>query len=294
MWAICTIMASLFSAAYYFGNQGVKVNPHAFMFYRGFVPFALLLPFIGVVPFIPAWQFYVFCIIQGCVIVFIDYRNYRAMRVWGAEIISSLHPLSIGVVFLLWFALHPLYMLTAARNFYWLTATVAALCGVIYATASYRVTSRSRRAFHYMVPYIFGAAVCDVLNKVCMSYVAPEQLIYGSYFYIMLTGAVVALFNLLLFYRRNQKISPLFAAKNLVIAPIMLLLMGSMLFKNFAMFNAVNPSYVAAVLYLYIIWIMLFTPLLNRIGLKCPQTGLKRSKALLLLASIIILILLNK
>lgn len=294
MWAICTIMASLFSAAYYFGNQGVKVNPYAFMFYRGFVPFALLLPFIGVVPFIPAWQFYVFCIIQGCVIVFIDYRNYRAMRVWGAEIISSLHPLSIGVVFLLWFALHPLYMLTAARNFYWLTATVAALCGVIYATASYRVTSRSRRAFHYMVPYIFGAAVCDVLNKVCMSYVAPEQLIYGSYFYIMLTGAVVAAFNLLLFYRQNKTVTPLFWAHSLKISPIMLLLMGSMLFKNFAMFNAVNPSYVAAVLYLYIIWIMIFTPLLNRIGLKCPQTGLKRSKALLLLASIIILILLNK
>ncbi len=294
MWAICTIMASLFSAAYYFGNQGVKVNPHAFMFYRGFVPFALLLPFIGVVPFIPAWQFYVFCIIQGCVIVFIDYRNYRAMRVWGAEIISSLHPLSIGIVFLLWFTLHPQYLLTSARNMYWLVGTVAALCGVIYAASSYRNTRRSRQAFYYTVPYLFGAAACDVLNKVCMGYVSVEMLVYGSYFYIMITGAVVAAFNLLLFYRQNKTVTPLFGAHSLKISPIMLLLMGSMLFKNFAMFNTSNPSYVAAVLYLYIIWIMIFTPLLNRIGLKCPQTGLKHGKALLLLLSIVILILLNR
>ena len=185
-------------------------------------------------------------------------------------------------------------MLAAARNPYWLAATAVALCGVIYATSSYRMTPRSRQAFCYMIPYIFGAAACDVLNKICMGYVAPDQLIYGSYFYIMITGMVVALFNVLIFYRRNQKILSLFEAKNLGIAPIMLLLIGSMLFKNFAMFNTVNPSYVAAVMYLYIIWIMLFIPLMDRIGLKCPQTGLKRSKALLLLVSIIILILLNK
>lgn len=294
MWIICTIIASLFSAAYYFGNQSVKVNPHVFMFYRGLIPFALLLPFAGLVPLIPGWQFYFFCVIQGCVIVFIDYRNYRAMRVWGAEIISSLHPLSIGVVFLLWFILHPLYALEAARNPYWLTATVMALCGVIYAASSYRHTRRSRQAFYYTVPYLFGAAACDVINKVCMGYVPSELLIYGSYFYIMITGAVVATFNLLIYYRQNRTIAPLFGGRNLQIAPIMLLLMGSMLFKNFAMFNVLNPSYVTAVLYLYIIWIMIFTPLVNRLGLKCPQTGLKRSKALLLLASIIMLILLNK
>jgi hypothetical protein len=294
MWAIYTVIASLFSAAYYFGNQSVKVNPHAFMFYRGFVPSVVLLPLIFFVPFIPVWQFYVACVLQGCIIVFIDYRNYRAMRVWGAEIISSLHPLSIGLVFLLWFVLNPQYLLTSAQNMYWLGGTVAALCGVIYAASSYRNTRRSRQAFYYTVPYLFGAAACDVLNKVCMGYVAPEQLIYGSYFYILITGMVVALFNLLFFYRQNRKIAPLFAKNNLGVTPIMVMLIGSMLMKNFAMFNTANPSYVAAVLYLYIIWIMLFTPLVNRIGIKCPQTGLKRSKALLLLLSIIILILLNQ
>ena len=107
MWAVYALLSSLFSCAYYFGNQISKVAPNIFMFYRGAVPAILLLPLLPIVDFIPNWQFYIICILQGAIVSFIDYRNFRAMRTWGAETISSIHPFNIGFVFVCWVIIKP-------------------------------------------------------------------------------------------------------------------------------------------------------------------------------------------
>lgn len=293
MWFLFVIITSLFNCAYYFGNQIAKLSPNVFMFYRGAVPALLLLPFLPVVTYVASWQFYAFCVLQGFVIAFIDYRNFYAMRKWGAEAVSSLHPLSIGAVFLLWLLIKPSVMTGYVDNCWRFLGIILALSGVIYATFSFQKSAQSRQMLHYLWPYFLGAALCDVLNKQCMSYVTQEQLMFASYFYIMITGAVVASFNLMVFIKNGNKINELYKLSNLKYSPIILLLIGSMASKNIAMFQVSNPSFVSATMYLYIVWIMLVGQILRKFGKDGKYRSLERKKVFILLLCAVALVLLD-
>lgn len=294
MWAIYAIMASLWTCVYFFGNQAAKTSPNIFMVYRGVVPVLLLLPFIGLVHPIASWQFYFICILQGGVIAYIDYRNFRAIRVWGAEVISSIQPFNIGIVFVLWLLLKPHSIGRYLENPLHFALIVAALAGVVFAVSGYRKSQKSRRALKYMVPYLLVSAVCDALNKMAMSYVGADELIYASYFYILITAAVVAAVNLAIYLRSGNKIKQLAVSANLKYAIIIIPLMLSMLCKNFAMFNAINPSYVTATVYLFVVWIMLIGMLLKRLGRSGHYKNMDKSKVILLLVSVMILILFGR
>lgn len=293
MWFLFVIITSLFNCAYYFGNQIAKLKPNVFMFYRGAFPALVLLPFLPLMTFVSAWQFYAFCVLQGFVIAFIDYRNFYAMRKWGAEAVSALHPLSIGAVFVLWIVLKPLILADYIDNLGRFVGIIIALVGIIYATASFQKSAQSKQMLHYLWPYFFGAAICDVLNKQCMSYVTSEQLVFASYFYIVITGLVVAIINLIIYIKNNNKINELYKLSNLKYSLVILLLIGSMACKNAAMFQVSNPSFVSATLYLYIIWIMLVGQVLRKLGKDGNYHTLERKKVFVLLICAVALILLD-
>lgn len=294
MWAVYALLSSLFSCAYYFGNQISKVAPNIFMFYRGAVPAILLLPLLPIVDFIPNWQFYIICILQGAIVSFIDYRNFRAMRTWGAETISSIHPFNIGFVFVCWVIIKPSDIVFYLEHPFRLVGVLSALIGVIYAVSSFRQSKRSARALRYMIPYILASALCEALNKFCMSFVPQSHLASGSYFYIMITAIVVAFVNLMIFRHRGENFKLLYQKCNLKYAPVMLLLMIMMALKNYAMFNTPNPSFVTAIMYTYVIWIMLFALVLRRLHINTPHRVLPAGKVILLLVSIVLLIFVEK
>lgn len=294
MWAVYALLSSLFSCAYYFGNQISKVAPNIFMFYRGAVPAILLLPLLPIVDFIPNWQFYMICILQGAFVSFIDYRNFRAMRTWGAETISSIHPFNIGFVFICWIIIKPSDIVFYLEHPFRLVGVLSALIGVIYAVSSFRQSKRSARALRYMIPYILASALCEALNKFCMSFVPQSNLASGSYFYIMITAIVVAFVNLMIFRHRGENFKLLYQKCNLKYAPVMLLLMIMMALKNYAMFNTPNPSFVTAIMYTYVIWIMLFALVFRRLHINTPHRVLPAGKVILLLVSIVLLILVEK
>lgn len=294
MWFIYVIISSFFVCAYYFGNQIAKLTPNVFMFYRGFAPVLLLLPFLPFITMIPSWQFYAFCVLQGLVIAYIDYRNFRAMHVWGAEAVSSLYPLGIGVVFVMWLILKPYNIMLYVDELWRFFAIIVAFCGIIYATASIKSSHRSKKLIQYLLPYFFVAALCDIINKQCMSYVSAELVPYASYYYILITGVVVAVINLLIYMKNNNKIKDLCVIKNLKYMPLIALLVGSMASKNFAMFQVSNPAFVTATLYLYIIWIMLVGSVLEKCGKGAKFRTIERKKAILLLICAVALVLLER
>ena len=293
MWFLFVVITSLFNCAYYFGNQTAKVSPNVFMFYRGAVPALFLLPFLPFITYVDAWQFYVLCILQGLVISFIDYRDFKAMRTWGAEAVSSLHPISIGAVFLLWLMIKPIILINYLDDLWRLGGIVATLGGIIYATASFQKSEHSKQMLQYLWPYFLGAALCDVINKLCMSYVVKETVSSASCLYIMITGAVVAMLNLIIYVRNNNKINELYNFSNLKYSFLILLLIGSMVSKNFAMYNVSNPSFVSATLYLYIVWIMLVGKVLQKLGKSGNYHILDRKKVVILLVCVIGLVLLD-
>lgn len=293
MWLGFVILCSLFNCAYYFGNQAAKVTPNIFMFYRGAVPALLLLPFLPFITYVCVWQFYVLCVIQGLVIAFIDYRNYNAMQKWGAETVASLHPLGIGIVFMLWLLLKPQIFINYTENLYRFGGICLALAGIIYATISFQKSENSKKLLSYLWPFFLMSALCDIINKQCMSYVTSEYLSSASYLYIMITGAAVAIINLIIFVENKGKINELYKPVNLKYSPIILLLIGSMVSKNFAMYAVDNPSFVTATLYLYIVWIMLVGKMLNKHGRKSKFRKLEGKKVFILLICAVSLALLD-
>lgn len=80
-------------------------------------------------------------------------------------------------------------------------------------------------------------------------------------------------------------------AENIKYLPVFVLLIGCNVSKNFAMFYALNPSYVAALMYIYILWIALFNLLKARLTPNVPYNRMNVKAALLLLTSAIVLIL---
>ena len=294
MWAVYAIIASFWTCAYSFGNQIAKVSPNIFMVYRGVVPILLLLPFIGIIDFIDVWQFYAVCVFQGGLIAYIDYRNFRAMRVWGAEIISSIHPFNIGLVFVMWLIFHPYAIVEYIENPIRFLLIVLALSGVVFAVSGYKKSRKSCKALIYMLPYIVVSTMCDFFNKTAMSFVGNKELIYGSYLYILITAVVVAVINLTIYFRSHGTLKNLIAPHNSKYTFVLVVLVLSMVFKNFAMFNADNPSYVSATIYTYVIWIMLIGVALRHMGYAKHYKSLEKNKVILLLISVSILILCGK
>ena len=294
IWIVYTLSSALFMAVYYWGNQAVRLSPSIFMFYRGLIPAALLLPFLPFVPRIPSPAFYGCCVLQGLIIAFIDRKNFIAMQRWGAKTVSAIHPFGIVAVFVIWLLFKPSALTFYLENPAYLFGVFLSFAGVIYAVSAFTPSPETKRALFYMIPYLLVAALCDVMNKTCMSFVPADLRIFGSYFYIMTTGAVVAAVNFFVCLKNGERPSDMVAAKNIRFAPVFPLLIGSMVCKNLAMANAENPSFVSALLYSYILWIAITAPLAGKLGIPAKNTGVSPFKTAVLLASAALLTLIRQ
>lgn len=294
MWVFYTLLASWINCAYYFGNQVSKIAPNIFMFYRGFVPVLILSFFFPYITFIDSWQFYAACAFQGVIVSFIDYRQFRAIRVWGAERVSSIYPFCLGFVFIFWLVLRPSDIIYYIKTPFRFLGIVLALSGIFFSVYSYRKSRRSGQALQYLVPFILASALCDAMNKFSMSYVPEQNLISGSVLYVWIQSAVIAVINFVIYGKKTSMGKDIYQWHNVKYSPIIILNILACMSKNLAMFNAPNPSYVTALMYLYIIWIMIVARILLHFHIKCRHNELSMYKVFLLLASSVSLVLLGE
>ena len=292
MWLLLTLISGLFTAAYYWGNQLAKLNPFVFMFYRGFVPVIVLLPFLPFIQFIDDWHFYALCLLQGGVIAFIDYGNFVAMNKWGTKVVSALRPLSFVLVFAFWTILRPTQFISYLHDPFYLSIIFLSFGGIVYAASSFSFSSATKKIMIFLLPFLVMSAVCDILNKLCMGYVADQKVIYASYLYILLTGFVVATVNFIIYLKQGYQLRDLYSQQNLKHTLLFLLLIGAMVSKNFAMFNTPNPSFVTAGLYSYILWIFASAPFLRLFNIKTDYVPLPLYRIFILLVSVILLVFL--
>ncbi|MCQ2965421.1 MAG: hypothetical protein MJ250_01620 [Alphaproteobacteria bacterium] len=293
MWIFYTILTSWINCAYFFGNQISKITPNVFMFYRGIIPALILSLFLPWVNFITSWQFYLACVFQGIIVSFIDYRQFRAIRIWGAERVSSIYPFCLGFVFIFWLILKPSDIAKYSEDPLRMIGIIGSLIGIFFSVFSYSKSNKNKQALQYLFPLILASALCDAMNKFCMSYTAKDDLISGSILYIIIQSTIIAIVNLVLYKKNNGQVSDFYKWKNVKYSPIIILNILAGIFKNFAMYNTPNPSYVTALLYLSIIWIMLIAYILTHFGIKCRHNDLPPYKVLLLVISTVALAILG-
>lgn len=250
----------------------------------------MLLPFAGLFTPVPHWEFYALCTLQGALIAFVDGKFFVALRRWGAEVATSLQPFSIGIIFVLWLIISPSTILVYLREPFVALLIVAAMAGIVVSVRLFNRSPISMQALKFLVLTLTVGAFCDIVNKKVMNY-GQGDLVSASYFYVLLIALVAGAINLVVYLRDNGSLKKAVAAENVKYLPVFVLLIGCNVSKNFAMFYAFNPSYVAALMYIYILWIALFNLLKARLTPNVPYNRMNVKAALLLLTSAIVLIL---
>ena len=201
-----------------------------------------------------------------------------------------MQPFSIGITFVLWLIISPSAILAYLREPFVALLIVAAMAGIVVSVRLFNRSPISMQALKFLVLTLTVGAFCDIVNKKAMNY-GQGDLVSASYFYVLLIALVAGAINLVVYLRDNGSLKKAVAAENVKYLPVFVLLIGCNASKNFAMFYAFNPSYVAALMYIYILWIALFNLLKARLTPNVPYNRMNVKAALLLLTSVIVLIL---
>ena len=107
MWVIFALLTSMIDAIYNLGKQTTSLSATLFILYRGYITAILAFPFLFFFPAPQYWEFYALCIIQGSIVAFNDYINFKGIKRYGAEIVASIQPLSTGLLFFAWLIISP-------------------------------------------------------------------------------------------------------------------------------------------------------------------------------------------
>lgn len=291
-WFIVALVCSLLNGIFIYTNQIFKLSGPLFMVFRCVGQFLTLLPFIMFFAPIHNIPFYVLCSVQGCLIAFNDYRVFRSAKAFGAEVTSSLQPLSIGMIFVLWLVVNPANLVEMLQRPLHLTLVVLCLAGITFSILRMKKAKYSSRAMRYLLPCLCLISINDVINKEAMMS-GSQNLVSAIYFYCLITAFVSGCINLYI-YLQKHALANLFEAQYRIKAGVIVFLITvSMISKNYAMYLAPNPAYVSAIIFLYPLWIVLGNLCYRRLGGKIACAGVRLSTVLVLLTSVIGLILLK-
>ncbi len=291
-WFIVALICSLLNGIFIYINQIFKLAGPLFMVFRCVGQFFALLPFIMFFAPIHNIPFYILCTVQGCLIAFNDYRFFRSAKAFGAEVTSSLQPLSIGMIFVLWLAVNPANLTEMLMRPLHMVLVILCLIGITFSILRMKKAKYSSRAMKYLLPCLCLISVNDVINKEAMMYGA-QNLISAIYFYCLITAFVAGSVNLYIYLQKHALGSLLETQYRMKAGVIVFLITASMISKNYAMYLAPNPAYVSAIIFLYPLWIVLGNLCYRRLGGKITCASVRLSTILILLTSVIGLILLK-
>lgn len=295
LWWVSGLLASLTTAVYILYNQQIKMQPSLFMVYRGVGLALVMLPFSVFFPFNPGIMFWLLCILTGLIIAYSDNRFFNVVSRCGAEVSSSLQPLSIGITFFMWFIFKPSQIIE-----YWhmpLHFAVVILCLGCFTWAIMMISHNPEhfKALKYLLPSLFLSSVIDNLQKVIMD-CGISDVYAASFYYIMITGLFAGLGNLWDFLRKNEKCLPvLFNPRNLCLGMFAAIMVGvAVAVKNFGMAYTPNPAYIAALLFCYPVWIKIINNVYLRYHSDCCYEYVSPKLLLLLLGSVVGLVLFGR
>lgn len=290
MWVLFALIASIVNAIYYIGNQNIRLQPSVFMIYRGIVVALIALPFLFFYDVIGAWQFYATAVLQGTITAYNDFATLKANRKYGAETVSSITPMNVGLIFMIWCLIEPVILLKYMESPIKSMMIVLAMCGIVFALMQYRKVKVTKEAFIYLLPIMFLGAMISIFNKTIMAYAADS--LYGLCFWrIFVSSLTVGIIHIAVYAVRKRPFDVLFEKENLIRTWIFLFMPISMLCRNMAMFGAENPSYVTSIVQTSLLWIMFFNRYINFIKFKKVCMKMDKKWAFLMLVSVIVLIL---
>lgn len=290
MWVLFSLISSIANALYYLSIQNAKINANVFMVYRGFIIVTMLLPIVIFYPVTFSTTFYLMSILQGVIVAYTDYLCFKLNKNFGSETVSSITPLTVVNVFILWCFISPNVVLDYIENPIKTFFIICSLFGVTIALINYRKTPLTKKAFIYLIPVLFLSSMVSILNKLIMSYSGENPFLCACW-RILILSLIIGIVHMCLYIKKEFPLKALIDVKMLFKGKVFVLLIIALIFKSLAMLYTQNPAYVSCVVYLTSVWIMIFSSIFPFFRFKKHEKQAKKKYEILFIISIIILIL---
>lgn len=255
-WALFSLVSAAFSAVIYLVNQYLRQPGYLLVFWMRVLAVCALIPVMRIVAWPEDPLFYAVVGTTVALVTFADIRTFDVAARYGGGMASRLQPLSVWGAFAFWLLLDPGAIggyIAAPLN---TLGILAALTGCVYFAIRMNRSPMNRAAFGEMVPALIAFAATYALNKYAMSLGPLHGAVFGYMFVqsagMTLTAGAYAMYRL----HRPLPVRPLMAPVTDVPAwaalPLAAVIMAAawicgMIYKNYAMVFAENPSYVAAI-----------------------------------------------
>jgi hypothetical protein len=256
LWIPYALATSLMMTAFGQANAHFRLEGLLLNLCRGATPVLLMLPFVPLIDFPAAWEFYALTALNGFIISFSDARIFDAVARFGNGQVLRLQPLVLVLVFFVWLPLdmqHTARLLANPLVALGIVAVLGVACVSLFSMTRTRVTLE---ALYYVLPVILATGLVDPINKLTTRY---SHGLSGAASYAIFTSLFVFLF-----------LVPRIASGGIVMRDVMkpryigygfivgALSIGLNLAKNLAMASAPNPAFVTAIIYCSGIWATIY------------------------------------
>ena len=293
LWWLLALLGSCLTGVIIYINQVFKMPSSLLMIYRGCVVALLLLPFIPF--FTPPTDpiFWILAAIQGLVVAYSDKRMFLCSRIYVGEIVGSLRPFSVAMIFVVWWVVSPIQLIEMLKEPVQFCMIVLCMVGITYSLIIANTGKVTKEAFKELLPALILFAIIDINNKYINTLGSRVGINSAAFYYCIITGVFAGLPNVVKFFRHRDW--RLIFAPRYVIGGLLMSL--SIIATNFlkapAMIYAPNPAYVSAIIAAFPVWIVAWNSIYYRLkgAEEFPHCNFKA--VLLLLISIVTLILLQ-
>lgn len=247
-WAVFSLVAAVFSAAFYLVNQYSRQPGGAVVLWMRACVVVLMTPWMFHVDWPRNPAFYAIVAVTAFLGVLGDVRTMNVSAQYGGGVVSRVMPMTVWGSFFLWLLIKPSLIGAYLSHPLNSLGIFAALAGCVYFAARLRRCDLTQAALRAMLPALVAYTFSVTLNKVAMDYGAGEASFSGVVYTYMYVQSLIGVFIMLpLEYRRAG--AALRPDRVLLIAALAAaaVWIGHMVHKNYAMAYTANPSYQAAI-----------------------------------------------
>lgn len=293
MWAVLALLSAVLSAVYYLSAQNIKLDANTFMVYRGALLALLLLPVLMFNPVAFSRGFYLMAILQGLIAATVDYAVFGINKNYGSETVSSITPLSVLLVFVMWCFVDSGLLEQYWQNPWRSGAIFISCAGAVLALNRYHQVAFTRQALYKLLPLLLLTSAFTVLSKTVMDY-ASSMPIWGALWQSFIIAAVVGVVHLTIYCKKRLSLKNLVLPQNLLKGLIFIYMIGFLSLKSLAFYYAQNPAYVAVLAYTSLFWVMLLSRGVKAFKFNKPNEQASARWKILFLISVLVLILATK
>lgn len=265
-WIAYSFLCLLISTGYGVINQHYKINSTILMLYRGIGTAIAVLPLMFFTHFQADPIFYVYIVIMGGIIAFLDNSFQNGVSRFGAGPISRVRPLYIVASMIIWWFVDISSFTALFENKQKLLGVVFATSLVVASLFFFKNDRISKKLFKYCIGIYICSIAIDIFGK--SMFLTSDGTNSAVLHYIFFSSLIAGFINLVYYSYKNgisKKTFKPIIEKNTLKAGSMIV--GSIVLAMFLRNNAIiltdNPAYVSTITSLTPLLIIVYNKTIN-------------------------------